>query len=129
VTFEWRMLLTVAVRLLAPPAAEERERRSAINRAYYAAYGEAREYSLTHGLNVGSGGQSHDRVWQFLRRGAGYSQIWERAASKAIGDMGVELRTLRVQADYFRTGSPSEADARRAVSLANLIIKRILGLP
>jgi hypothetical protein len=129
VTFEWRMLLLVAVRLLAPPAAEERERRSAINRAYYAAYGEAREFSVAHGLNMQSGGQSHDRVWQFLRRGAGYSQTWQRAAAKAIGDIGVELRALRVQADYFRTNSPSQADARRAVSLADLIIKRVLGLP
>jgi hypothetical protein len=123
------MLLLVAVRLLALPTAEERERRSAINRAYYAAYGEAHEFSMAHGLNMQSGGQSHDRVWQFLRRGAGYSQTWERAAAKAIGDMGVELRALRVQADYFRTNSPSETDARWAVSLANLIVRRLLGLP
>ena len=123
------MLLLVAARLLDLPTAEERERRSAINRAYYAAYGEAREYAVAHGLNMQSGGQSHDRVWQFLRRGATYSQTWESAAAKAIGDMGVELCAMRVQADYFRTNSPSEADARRAVSLANLIVKRLLGLP
>lgn len=123
------MLLFVAVRLLGLPVVEERERRSAINRAYYAAYGEAREYSVTHGLNMQGGGQSHDRVWQFLRRGAGYSQTWERGVTKAIGDMGVELRALRVQADYFRANSPSETDAKKAVSLANLMIKRLLGLP
>jgi hypothetical protein len=129
VTFEWRMLLFVAIRLLDPPTAEERGWRSAINRAYYAAYGEAREFAIGRGLNMQSGGQSHDRVWQFLRRGGGYPQVWERAAAKAVGDLGIELRAMRVQADYFRTNSPSEADVQRAVSLANLVVKRILGLP
>jgi hypothetical protein len=128
VTFQWRLLLQVAVRLLAP-APEERESRSAINRAYYAALGEAREYSVAHGLNMQRRRPSHDQVWQFLRGGAGYSQTWEEAAAKAIGDMGVDLRALRVQADYFLTSSPSAADAKRAVALANLIIKRLHGLP
>jgi hypothetical protein len=128
VTFKWRMLLGLAVRLLAA-VPEERERRSAINRAYYAALGEAREYSVAHGLNMQRRRPSHDQVWQFLRSGAGYSQRWEQAAAKAIGDTGVELRALRVQADYFLAGSPSEADAKRAVALATLIIKRLSGLP
>ena len=126
--FQWRLLLHVAVRLLAS-VPEEREIRSAINRAYYAALGEAREYSLVHGLIMRRGRPSHDQVWQFLRNGATYSQTWEEAAAKAIGDIGVVLRTLRVQADYFLANPPSEADARLAVELANLIIKRLQGMP
>jgi hypothetical protein len=123
------MLLLVAARLLQGAAPEERERRSAINRAYYAAYGEAREYSIAHGLNMRVRGQSHDQVWQFLRRGAGYSQRWEEAVAKAIGDYGVELRTMRVQADYHLSSSPSEQDAQRAVRLADDIIIRLLRMP
>jgi hypothetical protein len=129
VTFRWRMLLLVAARLLQDATPEERARRSAINRAYYAAYGEAREYSISHGLHMHARGQSHDQVWQFLRRGAGYSQRWEQAATKAIGDYGVELRTMRVQADYNLPSPPSERDAQRAVRLADHIINRILQMP
>lgn len=126
--FQWRLLLHVAVNLLASAPAE-RENRSAINRAYYAAFGEAREYSLAHGLTMRRGRPSHDQVWQFLRNGASYSQTWEEAVAKTIGDIGIVLRTLRVQADYFLTSPPSEADARRAVELANIIIKRLHGMP
>jgi hypothetical protein len=126
--FQWRLLLHVAAGLLVP-SPTERENRSAINRAYYAALGEAREYSLTHGLTMRRNRPSHDQVWQFLRNGANYSRTWEGAAAKAIGDLGVVLRTLRVQADYFLASPPSEADARRAVQLANLIIKRLHGMP
>jgi hypothetical protein len=123
------MLRLVAIRLLQGTNPEERERRSAINRAYYAAYGEAHEYAIAHGLNMHGRGQSHDQIWQFLRRGAGYSQTWEQAAAKAIGDYGIELRTLRVQADYNLPIAPSEYDARRAVRLADDIISRLLGMP
>jgi hypothetical protein len=73
------MLLQVAVKLLAP-VPEEKESRSAINRAYYAAFGEAHEYSVTHGLNIQNRRSIHEQVWQFLRRGATYSQTWEAAA-------------------------------------------------
>jgi hypothetical protein len=128
VIFQWRLLLHVAVNLLASAPAE-RENRSAINRAYYAALGEAREYSLAHGLTMRRGRPSHDQIWQFLRNGATYSQTWEKAVAKAIGDIGIDLRTLRVQADYFLTSPPSEVDARRAVELANIIIKRLHGMP
>jgi hypothetical protein len=126
--FQWKALLHVAVNLLISTPAE-RENRSAINRAYYAALGEAREYSVTHGLTMRRGRPSHDQIWQFLRSGATYSQTWEQAAAKAIGDAGIALRTLRVQADYFLTSPPSEADARQAVQSANSIIKRLQGMP
>jgi len=128
VTFRWRLLLHVAVSLLALSPGE-RENRSAINRAYYAALGEAREFSLTHGLTMRRNRPSHEQVWQFLRNGATYSQTWEEAAAKAIGDMGIVLRALRVQADYFLTNPPSESDARQAVQLADLVIKRLHGMP
>ena len=127
-TFQWRLLLQVAARLLAPSPGE-RENRSAINRAYYASYGEAREYSTTHGLTWRGNRPSHEQVWQFLRKGATYSQTWQGAAAKAIGDLGVDLRTLRTQADYFSASPPSEVDARRAIALAELIVRRLNGLP
>src|SRR5216683_299943 len=114
-TFQWRLLLQVAARLLAPSPGE-RENRSAINRAYYAAYGEAREYSTTHGLTWRGNRPSHEQAWQ-------------GAAAKAIGDLGVDLRTLRTQADYFSASPPSEVDARRAIALAELIVRRLNGLP
>jgi hypothetical protein len=126
--FQWRLLLQVAIGLLASTP-QERENRSAINRAYYAALGEAREYSLAHGLTMRRGRPSHDQIWQFLRNGATYSQTWEEGAAKAIGDIGVTLRTMRVQADYFLPNPPSETDARQAIVLANTLIRRLNNMP
>jgi hypothetical protein len=83
VTFKWQLLLQVATNLLAS-SPEEREYRSAINRAYYAAYGEARDYSETHGLVFNGKRPSHEQVWQFLRSGATYSQSWQALADLIV---------------------------------------------
>ncbi|MDP9792440.1 uncharacterized protein (UPF0332 family) [Catenuloplanes nepalensis] len=126
--FTWRLLLRIAFRMLNSTQAEP-EHRSAINRAYYAALGEAREYAKMHGLSMVSQRSSHEQVWQYLRAGKSSSHIGHRAAAKAIGDMGITLRSLRVQADYFINQPPTEEDAKRSVSMAEQIIRRIHSLP
>jgi hypothetical protein len=51
------------------------------------------------------------------------------AALKAIGDSGISLRAMRVQADYQLNGPPTEQEAKVAVSIAQTIVKKLLSLP
>lgn len=53
-TFQWRFLLKVAESLVTD-APEEQQIRSAVNRAYYAALGEAREFAISKGLVMKQG--------------------------------------------------------------------------
>jgi hypothetical protein len=100
-----------------------------MNRAYYAAYGEARMFVSRHGHQwVGWGGY-HQQVWNFLRQGAGVTASWQQAAWKSIGDAGLRLRSQRVIADYYESRSVSEDDAKEMVATAALLIKRMDGLP
>jgi hypothetical protein len=128
-TFRWRMLLGVAVRLTAGSRPGESEHRTAINRAYYAALGEAREYAERHGLVINRRRSSHEQVWQFLRGSPSGLPAWHRAALKSIGDTGVDLRTLRVQADYHLAPPAPSTDVQRAVGMAKTIIERLHALP
>ena len=66
-TFHWRYLLKVAERLVSDNP-EEQQVRSAVNRAYYAALGEAREFAVANGLVMKTGPGSHQQVWNFLRQ-------------------------------------------------------------
>ena len=127
-TFQWRHLLQIAVNLLSG-SPEEREHRSAINRAYYSAYGEAREFSIRHGYQMNSRQSSHEQIWQHLRSGGPNLPSGHRAALKAIGDSGIKLRTLRVQADYKLNSPPTSGDANTAIGLATSIIRRLNGIP
>lgn len=125
--FSWRFLLRIAVTLLTTNP-EEAERRTAINRAYYAALGEAREFAISHGLVMNRRRPSHDQIWQFLRNGGSGIAVHRRAAMKAIGDDGVTLRAMRVQADYKLDQAPTEGEARQASQIADRIVRRLHGL-
>jgi uncharacterized protein (UPF0332 family) len=126
-SFQWRLLLKVAVRLL-DGSPEERHIRSAINRAYYAAFGEARVFAIKKGLALSRRAGSHQQVWNFLR-GAGAPTVWEAAVWKAIGDQGLALTADRKLADYDESATITLGDAQRVITIANEIIKRLLSLP
>lgn len=126
-TFQWRFLLKVAKDLVSG-APEEQQIRSAINRAYYAALGEAREFTLRKGLVLRPGAGSHQHIWNFLRRQAAPTH-WESAAWKSIGDQGLALTTDRKLADYTAPASITIDDARRVISAAYRIVDRLSRLP
>lgn len=67
--------------------------RSAISRGYYAAFHYFREFLLSHGLDIGRGGQSHSNLYVGLNN-CGFTPL-TRIASRIDG-----LRTSRVKADY-----------------------------
>lgn len=125
--FKWRFLLRVAAVLL-NAADQESECRSAINRAYYAAYGEARAFCEARGMILKKNRSSHEQVWQYLRSGETSDTVYGRAACKAIGDQGIFLRSQRVAADYFGNAAPPKSEAERAVATSREIIRRLHGL-
>lgn len=127
--FVWGHLLKVAAELVQPPAPTEARIRSATNRAYYAALGEAREFINRHGYVAPKRGGSNQRVWHFLAAGQPALALWEAAAWKAVGDAGLLLMARRVDADYRAATTPTVTDARTAIASAEQIVRRIRGLP
>jgi uncharacterized protein (UPF0332 family) len=126
VTFQWRFLLKVAERLLSD-SPEEQQIRSAVNRAYYAALGEARDFAIAKGLTMKSGAGSHQQIWNFLRQQAAPTP-YESAARKSIGDLGLALTADRKLADYIAPASIDLDDARRVIVTAYQIVRKLQGL-
>jgi hypothetical protein len=117
VTFEWTAYLELAEQLL---AGDEASKRSAISRAYYAAYNKARAYLQQNGVTVSTTGDSHASVWDSLgRRGTTYVRL--RAASQ-----GKALRVRRNQADYelVYRGRISD-EAQSALNQAKSVIEEV----
>ena len=99
-SFAWVEYLTVAEALVhqrGTLAPEEACCRAAISRAYYAAYGAARNHARdVEGLGLVQTGDDHQRVLGHYRRAAVPSH-------QAIGELLFRLRQARAQADYADT--------------------------
>ncbi len=126
-TFQWSHLLKVADRLISEDSPQEQQVRSAVNRAYYAALGEAREFALTKGLTMKSGAGSHQQIWNFLRLHTAPTRH-ESAAWKSIGDLGLALTADRKLADYIAPAPISVDDAKRVIITAYQIVRKLRGL-
>ena len=99
-SFAWVEYLTVAealVRQRATLADEEACCRAAISRAYYAAYGAARNHARdVEGLVLSQTGDDHRQVLGHYRHAAD-------AAHQELGELLFRLRRHRTQADYADT--------------------------
>ena len=89
--FDWNEYLILARRLGSEP--EESALRSAISRAYYAAFNTAEQYCKDNGFLVVRTGKSHQDVWDaFLSKAdARFNSVYEK---------GQRLRRKRIEADY-----------------------------
>lgn len=87
---------------------DEARLRTAINRAYYAAYHAASAYVRAHDLCPPDQHLSHSLVWRLIRGADGQR-------NEAIGRRGDALRKLRVMADYQ---NPFPHDVSKAVPVA-----------
>ena len=105
--------MALAERLLAG-SADEADRRTAISRAYYAAYHAAAAFVRARGLLVS--GQTHTKVWQALVTDASPDRT-------DVGVRGAQLKWVREQADY-RTPFPGNLDneSRAAIIEARAIL-------
>lgn len=106
----------LAARLATRPAAPA-ECRSAISRAYYAAFHIGSETLTTMGFSPGRGGGAHGEVARSFHNAA---DVAIAAAGRTLAD----LHTLRIRADYHlgRTDVEQLTAARRSVDDAKVVI-------
>jgi uncharacterized protein (UPF0332 family) len=91
-TFDWTKYLILA-KELSERANDEASLRSAISRAYYAAFCTARNRLLQEGEEIPRTGEAHNLVWEKYRESA-------HRGRKKIGVIGDRLRRSRNIADY-----------------------------
>jgi uncharacterized protein (UPF0332 family) len=111
-----RDFLAVASALAAGPT--EAECRSAISRAYYAAFHTAREFIIRLRFRVPAGEQAHAYLWLRL------SNTGDPAAD-SIGRLLRDLRGRRNNADYDLGRPRSRANAADAMTDARDLIARM----
>jgi uncharacterized protein (UPF0332 family) len=89
--FDWSQYLVLAKELGA--RSEEAALRSAVSRAYYAAYNTAKSFCDTAGVPIIDSGNLHRDLWTaFLKRGG--------RTFTSVYDKGERLRRKRTRADY-----------------------------
>jgi hypothetical protein len=89
--FDWTNYLILARKLGAE--SEESALRSAISRAYYAAYKTAEHYCENNAIPIAPTGRSHQDVWDaFLAKGG--------TTFNSVHEKGERLMRKRVKADY-----------------------------
>lgn len=118
--FDWADFLSVS-RHLRSGTVDEAAYRSAISRAYYAAYGTARSKLTAEGEYPPEKGDAHVAVWRSFRDKA------DRVRFR-IGEEGNRLRNSRRSADYDETYTASSGDVDLAIQRASTILSLIGGL-
>jgi len=117
--FDWSNYLALAKDL--SESSDEAVLRSAISRAYYAAFNQAKDYCLSHDIYIARHTDSHQVVWNaFLERGR---------LSKGIQHNGDLLKKKRVQADYEADPIPRLSDvAKQAIHECELVLSYLSAL-
>jgi uncharacterized protein (UPF0332 family) len=114
----WATLITLAAGLVSQES--DAAKRSAINRAYYGAFNEARRRLEARGVRIDDH-RAHSQVWQILRDAdgatSGTDERW-----REVGDLMGELRSLRIKADYVDEVPRLDRKAAEAVGLARRIL-------
>jgi uncharacterized protein (UPF0332 family) len=103
--FDPHEFLEIARQLISSEDPTEGKYRTAISRAYYAALWVAREkVRNSPGFGQGYADRSHDEIWDYLDSD-------ENDVGESLGELGRELKHLRVRADYrFRQVRARDAE-------------------
>ncbi|HBI45027.1 MAG TPA: hypothetical protein DDY78_19545 [Planctomycetales bacterium] len=109
----WNEFQDTAERLTRGTA--EGDWRSAISRTYYAVFHFFRKFFLTHGVDVGQGGQSHFNLYAGLAN-CGYASI------ENLGGQLDMLRRNRIAADYNLSSPIDKAFALAAVQRSRALV-------
>ncbi len=123
-SFQWKTYIDLAERLHQESetfAETEACQRSAISRAYYGAFGLAREPSVKEGLALTHTGEDHKNVEQHFRRSS-------QKFRKQIGIELSRLKRLRNKADYDDLIPRLPKETIKAVTLARKIEINLEGL-
>jgi uncharacterized protein (UPF0332 family) len=117
--FDWIQYLVLARELGA--RGDESALRSAVSRAYYAAYNAAEAYCSKNNIQIFKVKKSHEDLWNaFLRDGS--------VILRTVHDKGDRLRRKRTQADYYSEVSGLASMAEQSLEESHDIL-RSLGLP
>lgn len=124
-TFDWSQYLNLAKEFLGqstPPASQEAKRRSAISRAYYAAFISARNYlQETEGHSIPTTADAHKYVVQQFKQ----SSDTER---QNIGSNLEKLRRDRNAADYNNSVPELFKISKIAVKRSQRVISQLSSL-
>jgi hypothetical protein len=114
--FDWEEFLDLAEELVRRRGDVGAER-TAVSRAYYAAFHRAGEHYARRGERLTLTGNDHALVWDwFVRPGAD-------PRSLRIGNNGLWLRRARRRADYDPSSFPDlSRTAERAIALTRLLL-------
>lgn len=112
--FNWEHYLDLAVELADSEAAGEAKLRSAISRAYYAAFHVAMRFLQDNKQYAPTlSGRDHGNVWRTYKAGPGTG-----TDRKQIGSHGFQLLRDREQADYRIPLGSSKGSARKTANIA-----------
>jgi uncharacterized protein (UPF0332 family) len=116
--FAWEDYLSIATILLDDTTAPEAALRSAVSRAYYAAFNIARLYLRENGrLKLLAQPNAHRAVWAELRDS-------NHPIESSLGHVGFRMRSFRNKADYDDSYPRLHHDATFAISAArNLVVQ------
>lgn len=89
--FQWTHFLTTARQL--SQSQDEGSLRSAVSRAYYAAFHDARCY-LEESKRTTDGGSEHEKVWR------AFGKSTDKREFRQIWNWATRLRDARIDADY-----------------------------
>jgi hypothetical protein len=126
VAIKGRDLLRVARELSGgrrPPP--EPAARTAVNRAYYAAYSEVFEYISARNYHPRPGGGSHQRAWNHLKSRIPDTDLNRRATRRLVASQGEDLKERRVTADYRLRGSLRRGDPQESIAIAEKMIAEL----
>ena len=118
--FSWRHFLNTARNL--SQSTDEASLRTAVSRAYYAAFHEARAYLAR--FNKLEQGSEHEKVWRAFDRPT------DRRQYREIWTWGTRLRKARVEADYHLEGRLDWiSQCSSQIRAAEKIIELVASLP
>lgn len=124
-SFDWSEYLNLAQELAGQatsPSSQEAKLRSAISRAYYAAFCKARNHLRdAEKHSIPRGGEAHPYV----------RDQFKKSANRVRREVGENLNRLRIdrnKADYDDTMAGLPATSKRALRRARRVISRVTGL-
>ena len=106
-----------------PPS--ERVARTAVNRAYYAAFSEAADYVVNRGYVRKRGGASHQQLWEYLKSGIRDTDAARQGRRSAVAAHGLELLRRRTLADYNLVGRLPHDDPKYSMDLADRVVTEL----
>lgn len=126
--FSWYDYLTLAENLKdhAPAHLTEAGYRSAVSRAYYAAYGHARNFAVNCGLVIDRKAKDHKVVAEFYLENDGETLDGKEIIDGAEIQQTLDsLRKLRNSCDYNGSFTVPEIEVKDAIASAKLIFDRL----